>query len=102
MTVEQLELAYGKTPPIDPLPKPVIADISQNRNVLAEIEHTGVLKVAMRTDAAPFSSRQNDDKNWDGYCSDLADALGKQLTEKLNRTTPITVKKDTFFSSQQI
>ena len=93
LTAEQLELAYGDTPPIDPLPKSTIANIPQNRNVLKEIEQTGVLSIAMRTDAAPFSSRQNDDDLWDGYCSDLADTLGKQLTEKLNRTTPITVEK---------
>ncbi len=87
LTPEQLELAYGDKPPIAPIPETIVTSTTRERNVLAEIEQTGVLKVAMRTDAAPFSYYQ--DNNWAGYCADYADALGKQLTEQLDTNSPI-------------
>ncbi len=83
LTSEQLELAYGKTPPITPIPESLVKEPSQpNRNVLAEIEQTGVLKVGMRTDAAPFGYTERENY-WNGYCADLADALGDRLTQEL-------------------
>ncbi|MGV2831876.1 alpha/beta hydrolase [Myxosarcina sp. GI1(2024)] len=93
LTSEQLESAYGKTPPITPIPESLVTEKSQpNRNVLAEIEQTGVLKVGMRTDAAPFGYTERENY-WNGYCADLADALGDRLTKKLNTSTSIKVVK---------
>jgi len=90
LTPEQLKLAYGDTPPTAPIPKRLIAEQPKpKQDILTEIEQTGVLKVAMRTDAAPFSYRDNG--NWTGYCHDLASALGVHLTEELNTPVPIEV-----------
>ena len=61
----------------------------QNRDILAEIKQTGILKVAMRTDAPPFGYVK--DRDWTGYCADLAVALGDRLTQELNPATAIEV-----------
>ena len=90
---EQLQVAYGDTPPVNPIPEALMTVAPQkNRNVLAEIKRTGVLKVAMRTDAAPFG--YTDDNKLTGYCADLAVALGDRLTKELNTSTPIQVVRE--------
>ncbi|WP_186375856.1 alpha/beta hydrolase [Hyella patelloides] len=92
LTPEQLELAYGDTPPTSPIPEPIVAVASeQNRDILAEIKQTGTLKVAMRTDAAPFGYTDHSDLT--GFCADLAVAFGDRLTQELNTSTPIKVVK---------
>lgn len=93
LSSEQLELAYGDTPPTSPIPEATVAtELKQNRDILAQIEQTGELKVAMRNDAAPFSySQENNDLT--GYCTDFADSLGDRLTEELNTSAPIEVVK---------
>lgn len=95
----QLETSYGKEPPTAPIPESLVANLPQNRNVLAEIAQTGTLKVAMRTEAAPFSYLEND--RWGGYCADFADSLGEQLTKELNQATPIKVEKLPSLSSNR-
>ncbi|VEP15667.1 conserved hypothetical protein [Hyella patelloides LEGE 07179] len=98
---EQLELAYGDTPPTPPIPEPLVTVTpEQNRDILAEIKQTGVLKVAMRTDAAPFGYTNNDN-NWVGYCADLATTLGDRLTLELETSTPIKVVKTSSFLSNR-
>ena len=92
LSSQQLELAYGDTPPISPMPEILVGQESeQSRNILAEIDKTGILKVAIRGDAAPFGYQDN--HKLTGYCVDLATALGDRLTEELNTSKPIKVKK---------
>ena len=103
LTPEQLELAYGDTPPTPPIPKAMpsasfaiakdsVADSKTEENVLAQIRQTKTLKVAMRSDTAPFSyiDRENE---WTGYCGDLADSLGEYLEQRLNIPEEIKVIK---------
>lgn len=94
LTPEQLELAYGSTPPKLPIPEPLTATTppQQNRNILAEIARTGKLKVAMRTDAAPFGYMGNDSR-LTGYCVELAESLGDRLSEQLDTPVPVNVVK---------
>lgn len=94
LTPSQLERAYGATPPQPPIPEPVVATEPQtNATVLAEIQRTGVLKVAMRSDSPPFGYIDPQQNLWTGYCSDLADALGTYLAEKLELTAEVEVIK---------
>lgn len=84
LSPEQLTAAYGRTPPIPVIPPPVAAvPPPRDESVLAEIQRTGVLKVAFRKDAAPFGYINQADQ-WDGYCGDLAIALTDYLSETLN------------------
>ena len=62
----------------------------QNRNILAEIKQTGMLKVAIRSDAAPFGYKDN--RKLAGYCVDFAAAFGDRLTKELNSSKPIKVE----------
>ncbi|MDJ0746341.1 MAG: alpha/beta hydrolase [Xenococcaceae cyanobacterium MO_167.B27] len=94
LTPKQLELAYGNIPPTPPIPESLIAvEPQQNRDILAEIKQTGRLKVAMRTDAAPFSYIMGENNDLVGYCADLADSLSTRLTKQLNMSAPIEVVK---------
>ena len=94
LSVEQLEQAYGDTSPTTPIPEPIVASSKrQSDNVLADIRNTKTLKVAMRSDAAPFGYIDNQEQVWTGYCSDFADSLGEYLTEKLDTPGAIEVKK---------
>ncbi|MEM7594334.1 MAG: transporter substrate-binding domain-containing protein, partial [Cyanobacteria bacterium P01_A01_bin.83] len=91
LSAKQLELAYGGTPPTLPIPEALVAEKPiQERNILAEISQTGMLKVAMRIDAAPFGYIS--DGKLAGYCSDFADALSDRLTEELDAPRPIKVE----------
>lgn len=50
--------------------------------VLEEIRRTGVLKVGIRQDAAPFGY-VDEQGDWQGYCFDLANALQASLEEQM-------------------
>ena len=94
LTPEQLEQAYGKIPPTPPIPESVVAVYPRKKtNVLAEIQHTKTLKIAMRTDAAPFGYIDNQQGLWTGYCGDLAASLGKYLAQKLNIASGLEIIK---------
>ncbi len=94
LTPEQLELAYGNNPPTPPIPETVVAVSPRKKaNVLTQIRKTKTLKVAMRTDAAPFGYINTQDNLWTGYCDDLANSLGKYLAQKLNIPAGIEVIK---------
>lgn len=54
-------------------------------SVLAKIRRTGVLKVAVREDAAPFGYLDLNN-NLQGYCLDFFSLLEKQLAKNLNRS----------------
>ena len=93
LTPDQLKLAYGDTPPTSPIPEPIIVSKpQQNKDISAQIKQTGVLKVAIRDNVAPFGySPDNNDLT--GYCADFANALGDRLSRELNTSTPIEVVK---------
>lgn len=91
LTANQLESAYGGPPPIPVIPAALApTPPPRNESILAEIERTGILRVGLRKDAAPFGFI---DRNgaWDGYCGDLALSLGDYLGEQLNRDVPVQV-----------
>jgi predicted dienelactone hydrolase len=93
LTPEQLELAYGDTPPTPPIPNAIATSPKTEENVLAQIRNTKTLKVAMRNDTAPFSYVDDRENEWTGYCGDLADSLGKYLEQRLNISAGIKVIK---------
>ncbi|PSB10087.1 dienelactone hydrolase [Pleurocapsa sp. CCALA 161] len=101
LTPEQLELAYGDTPPIPPIPEAISLTASlrnaispeTEENVLAQIRKTKTLKVAMRSDTAPFSYVDDRENEWTGYCGDLADSFGEYLEQRLNIAAGIKVIK---------
>ena len=94
LSVEQLEQAYGNPAPTIPIPETIVtADSGQSGNILANIRKTKALKVAMRSDAAPFGYIDNQEQVWTGFCSDLADSLGEYLAQELNISDAIEVKK---------
>lgn len=90
LTPEQLANAYGKAPPIPIIPAAPVADVTPARaeSVLAEIQRTGVLKVAMRRDAPPFGYIDAQ-QQWSGYCNDFALALQQHLTRVLRRNLEV-------------
>ena len=81
---EELEVAYGKKPPLPIVPAPVEPTIvNRQESILEQISRTGILKLAMRRDAPPFGYIDSQ-QQWSGYCGDLATALQKHLTKKLD------------------
>ena len=90
---EKLEIAYGKKPPIPFFPEPVVAaKPPREEPILEEIKRTGVLKVAVRSDAAPFGYLGNNG-NWTGYCANFVNSLEDYLELKLNRAGGVQVVK---------
>ena len=82
---QQLETAYGKKPPIALSPNPIVeVTAPQQEPILEEIKRTGVLKVAVRSDAAPFGYL-NDNLTWTGYCASVINSLEDYLEIKLDR-----------------
>jgi ABC-type amino acid transport substrate-binding protein len=69
---EELEAAFGKTPPEPIIPEAITetVPIQKSATVLADIQKTGVLKVGIRKDAAPFGFI-NAKGEWRGYCQDF-------------------------------
>ena len=93
LTPEQIEIAYGKKPPIPFFPEPVVASTPTGEEpVLEEIKRTGVLKVAVRSDAAPFGFFDRNG-NWTGYCAYFVNSLEQYLEGKLHRSGGIQVVK---------
>jgi predicted dienelactone hydrolase/ABC-type amino acid transport substrate-binding protein len=91
LSATQLETAYGGPPPIPVMPTAIAPPPApREETILAEIARTGVLKVGLRKDAAPFGFINQEDA-WDGYCGDLALSLGRYLTDHLNLGTPVQV-----------
>ena len=94
LTPEQLEQAYGEISPTPPIPESVVAvSPRKQENILAEIQNTKTLKIAMRSDAPPFGYIDSQKDLWTGYCADLADSLGKYLAQQLNIPSGIEVIK---------
>lgn len=100
LTPEQLELAYGHTPPTPPIPQAMpsagvaIALYPETEeNILTQIRNTKTLKVAMRSNTPPFSYVEDRDNEWTGYCGNLADSFGEYLEQRLNIPAGIKVIK---------
>ena len=93
LTPEQLELAYGDTPPTPPILDTLATTPETEENALAQIRNTKTLKVAMRNDTAPFSYIDDRENVQTGYCGDLADSLGEYLERRLNIAAGIKVIK---------
>ncbi|MGB5632659.1 MAG: alpha/beta hydrolase [Waterburya sp.] len=90
---EQLETAYGKNPPLPLFPDPVVATKPpREETILEEINRTGVLKVAVRSDAAPFGYLNNN-SNWTGYCASFVNSLENYLELKLEHPGGVQVVK---------
>jgi ABC-type amino acid transport substrate-binding protein len=92
LTPEQLETAYGRTTPPVAIVPPALepTPVLRNESVLAEIERTGVLKVAFPKDLPPFGFI-NEENEWDGYCGAIALALGQYLSTRLDVARPVQV-----------
>lgn len=76
LSPESITTAYGQAPPIPIIPAPS-DDASRpvrEESILAEIERTGVLKVALRQDAPPFGYVDSE-ADWVGYCRRFASDL---------------------------
>lgn len=58
--------------------------VARSQSVLQEIQQTGVLKVGMRKDAAPFGYVSGN--NWEGICIELINEFKEDLEKKLNKT----------------
>lgn len=83
LSPETLETAYGKKTPIPVIPDPVEATFAnREESIIDEIQRTKVLKVAMRRDV-PLFGYINRQKEWRGYCTDLAVALQNYLSSQL-------------------
>jgi len=83
LSPDTLETAYGKKPPIPVIPDPVEATVAtREETIIDEIQRTKVLKVAMRRDV-PLFGYINRQKQWTGYCPDLAVALQNYLSTQL-------------------
>lgn len=90
LTAEQLEQAYGKTPPLPIVPELALVPTPQrSSSILNEIAETGVLKAGIRQDAAPFGY-VNETGQWTGFCVDLLDSLTTQLQQQLG--TPVQLE----------
>lgn len=88
---QQLETAYGKTPPIEILPSSLEESKFMGQNsVLEEINRTGVLKVGVRTDSPPLAYLDNHG-NWRGECAILINSLKQYLELTLDSSTAIQV-----------
>lgn len=92
LSPDQLETAYGRTPPIPVIPELDVAqkNPSRSQSILAEIRREGVLKVAMRQDAAPLGYL-NAQGIWTGYCTELAESFARYLSQEFNRSREIEV-----------
>ncbi|NET36790.1 MAG: alpha/beta hydrolase [Cyanothece sp. SIO1E1] len=89
LTPAQLAQAYGGTAPgADRIDTKGAVAQSSDDSVLAEIQQTGLLNVAIRSDAAPFGYI-NQEGAWTGYCFDLADALAAHLSNQIDRTLAV-------------
>lgn len=65
-----------------------VLEISDDR-ILAEIAETGTLRLAMRSDVAPFSSREEGSSEHVGYSVDLCRWISKRLEAALERPVKI-------------
>ena len=91
LSPEQLEVAYGKQPPVPFFPETLVAEAPRRKeSILEEIDRTGVFKVAVRSDAPPFGYLGTNG-NWRGYCADFVKSFEQYIELKLNRSGGIQI-----------
>ena len=81
LTAAQVNAAYPGQPPVAIVPPPVVPVPPQQDSILANLERTGELRIAMRRDAPPFG--YEDETGWTGYCPALAVALRDYVQEAI-------------------
>ena len=85
LTTDQLEQAYGRKPPIPVIPTLQTPQIARRaKPILQEIANTGILRVGVRQNAAPFGSVDENGQPT-GFCVDLMSSFAAQLQQQLNR-----------------
>ena len=87
LSAEQVNAAYAGTPPVAIVPPPPVSVPPREESILAAIERTGELRIAMRRDAPPFG--YVDSTGWTGYCPALAVALRDHVQQELGRTIAV-------------
>ncbi|MEL6223009.1 MAG: alpha/beta hydrolase [Cyanobacteria bacterium J06627_8] len=87
---DDLVNAYGRQPPIPIIPTSDDGTSLSPRveSVLSQIERTGVLKIALRQDAAPFGYIDRE-ANWVGYCRDFAQDLQEHVSKQIGQVIEI-------------
>lgn len=91
LTPTQLQQAYAKNPPLEIVPKSLVVPSSTSEeDILQTIQNTGVVKVAIRRDAAPLGYLDKQGQ-WQGYCTDLLSSLADYLTKQLNLSSSVEV-----------
>lgn len=89
LSPEQLAAANGGSTPIPVIPPPLVAAPEpRTESILASIQDTGQLRIGLRRDAPPFGYVSAAGE-WTGYCVDLAEDLGRHLTEELGLTLDV-------------
>jgi predicted dienelactone hydrolase len=88
LTAEQVDAFYPGTPPIALVPPPAPPVPPRSESILAAIERTGELRVAMRRDAPPLGYIDSE-TGWTGYCPALAVALRDYLQAETSRTVAV-------------
>ncbi|MGF1569153.1 MAG: alpha/beta fold hydrolase [Nodosilinea sp.] len=84
LTAEQIAAAYDGDPPVAVIPPPIAPVVTpREESILATIQRTGELRIAMRRDAPPFGYVDDQDQ-WTGYCSALGVALRDYLQDHLD------------------
>ncbi|UBF25954.1 alpha/beta hydrolase [Kovacikia minuta CCNUW1] len=90
LTPAQLEAAFGGKPPIAIVPPLTVAPVPKRQeSVLQEIARTGILKAALRLDAAPFSFVGKNSQPT-GFCVDQLNALTAHIQQQLK--TPVRLE----------
>jgi predicted dienelactone hydrolase/ABC-type amino acid transport substrate-binding protein len=90
LTAEQLEQAFGRTPPIPIFPQLATSNIPQRSTpILAEIAQTGILKASINTEAIPFGSLENGQPT--GFCVDVLQTFAEQLQTQLERSVQLEI-----------
>ncbi len=91
LTADDLETAYGGTPPEPVIPSPTaLSPLPPFTSALDEIRETGTLRVGIRADAAPFGFLDGEG-TWTGYCFELVEELGQTLERSLQLDTNLDI-----------
>ncbi|PPT08856.1 Hypothetical protein CKA32_005159 [Geitlerinema sp. FC II] len=91
LTPEMLISAYGGEPPIEMFPTTVVsASASRQESVVEEIQRTGILKAAIRSDSPPFGYL-DDEGLWNGYCAEVLHSFADYLETELEMPGGIEV-----------
>ncbi len=88
LPLDQVEAAFQGRPSLTLAPSPTAPVPLRQEPILTTIQRTGELRVAMRRDAPPFGSVDN--QGWTGYCPALVTALADYLDSTLE--SPVDIR----------